>query len=91
MKTSTLTFEFPSVHGRLLTAVCDGGDVTSDAGVLLVKQVDRRLGLLERMAAGMWIHGYQSVGPASSRITDAPVSDRRDATTHPAEPAPTTT
>ena len=45
----------------------------------------------ERMPAGIWIIGCQSLGPASSRITDAPVSDRRDATTHPAEPAPTTT
>ena len=34
----------------------------------------------------MWIHGRQSVGPASSRVTRAPVSLSRLAITHPAEP-----
>jgi len=50
---SPLTLEFPSVRGRSVTAVCDGGDVTSDAGVLLIKQADVRLGLTARLAAGM--------------------------------------
>src|ERR1700751_4895082 len=45
----------------------------------------------ERMPAGIWIIGCQSLGPASSRITDAPVSDNRAATVQPAEPAPTIT
>ncbi len=35
--------------------------------------------------------GYQSLGPASSRTTRAPVSLSRLATTQPAEPAPMTT
>jgi len=50
---SPLTLDFPAVHGRRVTAVCDGGDVTSDAGVLLVKQADARLGLTARLADGM--------------------------------------
>ena len=51
--TSTLTMNFPAVAGRTVTAVCDGGDVTSDAGVLLLTQADATLGLLARLAAGL--------------------------------------
>ncbi len=40
--------------------------------------------------AGMWIHGSRSGGPASSSTTRAPSSERRLATTHPADPAPMT-
>ncbi len=53
MTTSTLTLNFPAVGGRAVTAICDGGDVTSDAGVLLLKQADAKLGLTARMAAGL--------------------------------------
>ncbi len=41
--------------------------------------------------AGIWIQMLRSGGPASSRITRAPVSERRLAMTQPAEPAPITT
>lgn len=51
--TSTLTLEFPAVAGRTVTAVCDGGEVTSDAGVLLLTRADTRLGLTARLAAGL--------------------------------------
>lgn len=53
MTDSTQTLVFPAVRGRDVTAVCDGGDVTSDAGVLLLKQADTRLGLTARLAAGL--------------------------------------
>jgi len=53
MTTSTLTLGFPAVRGHAVTAMCDGGDVTSDAGVLLLKQADARLGLTARLTAGM--------------------------------------
>ena len=61
------------------------------SGSVVKFQLTRGLRISDRMPAGIWIIGCQSLGPASSRMTDAPVSDRRDATTHPAEPAPTTT
>ena len=61
------------------------------SGSVVKFQLTSGLRISERMPAGIWIIGCQSLGPASSRITDAPVSDRRDATTQPAEPAPTTT
>ncbi len=53
MTTSPLTLEFPAVAGRTVTAICDGGDVTSDAGVLLLTRADARLQLTARLAAGM--------------------------------------
>jgi len=43
MTDSPLTLEFPAVRGRAVPAVCDGGDVTSDAGVLLLTQTDTKL------------------------------------------------
>jgi len=53
MTTSTLALEFPAVRGRDVTAVCDGGDITSDAGVLLLKQADARVGLTARLGTVM--------------------------------------
>jgi hypothetical protein len=44
-------FDFEPVEGRRLEAAFDGGRMTSDAGVLLLGQADRRLGLLRRFAA----------------------------------------
>lgn len=44
-------FGFASVEGRRVEAAFDGGRMTSDAGVVLLGQADRRLGLLRRFAA----------------------------------------
>jgi hypothetical protein len=41
------SFEFPAVKRRKVEAEFSGGDISSDGGVLLLRQVDRRLGLLE--------------------------------------------
>jgi hypothetical protein len=38
-------FEFPACKRRKVEAEFSGGDVTSDGGILLLRQVDRRLGL----------------------------------------------
>jgi hypothetical protein len=43
-------FQFPAVKRRQVTASFSGGDVTSDGGVLLLRQVDRRLGLTKALA-----------------------------------------
>lgn len=37
--------KFPPCHRRRVEAEFSGGEVTSDGGVLLLRQVDRRLGL----------------------------------------------
>jgi Transposase DDE domain group 1 len=43
--------EFQGVTRRTVVASFDGGTVSSDGGVLLLAEVDRRLGLLEQFAA----------------------------------------
>ena len=44
-------FEFEAVERRFVVAGFDGGDITSNAGALLLGQVDRGLGLMRRFAA----------------------------------------
>jgi len=44
-------FEFEAVARRAVVACFDGGDITSNAGALLLGQVDRGLGLMRRFAA----------------------------------------
>ena len=40
-------FEFPALKRRKVQAEFSGGDITSDGGVLLLREIDRRLGLLK--------------------------------------------
>ena len=47
---SFLPFSFPAVARKKLTAAFDGGRITSDGGVMLLAQADRRLGLADRLA-----------------------------------------
>ena len=44
------SFKFPVLKRRIVEANFQGGDITSDGGVLLLQQVDRRLGLCEAVA-----------------------------------------
>jgi hypothetical protein len=44
-------FEFQGMTRRTVVASFDGGTLSSDGGVLLLAEVDRRLGLLEQFAA----------------------------------------
>ncbi|MFQ5633812.1 MAG: IS1380 family transposase [Gammaproteobacteria bacterium] len=41
------SFEFPRVNRRVVEANFEGGEITSDGGVLLLRQADRLLGLSE--------------------------------------------
>ena len=45
-----LPFCFPAVQRKKITAAFDGGRITSDGGVMLLAQAERRLGLAERLA-----------------------------------------
>lgn len=45
------TFEFPAIARKKITAAFDGGRMSSDGGVMLLAEVERRLGLAERLAA----------------------------------------
>ena len=44
------SFEFEAHFSRRVVAGFDGGTITSDAGALLLRQVNRRIGLLPRLA-----------------------------------------
>jgi hypothetical protein len=46
-----LPFAFPAVDRKKITAAFDGGRLSSDGGVMLLSQAERRLGLAERLAA----------------------------------------
>jgi len=48
---STLTLEFQPLGGRQITARFDGGTITSDAGGLLLREVEASTGLLAGLAA----------------------------------------
>src|SRR5256714_15581176 len=46
-----LPFSFPAVQRKKITAAFDGGRITSDGGVMLLAQAERRLGIADRLAA----------------------------------------
>lgn len=48
---SLLPFWFPAVAGKKVTAAFDGGRLSSDGGVMLLAQAERRLGIAEQLAA----------------------------------------
>ena len=47
------TVEFPRVNRRVVEAGFEGGEITSDGGVLLLRQADRLLGLSEAVATAL--------------------------------------
>jgi len=49
-KCTTPTATFPRCKGRQVIARFDGGDVTSDGGILLLRQLDREMGLTRAIA-----------------------------------------
>src|ERR1700760_1964007 len=50
---SLLPFSFPAVHRKKITAAFDGGRITSDGGVMLLAQAERRLCIAERLPPGI--------------------------------------
>jgi len=53
MTDSTSSFDFPSVGNKTVTARFDGGDITSNAGVLLLSAADEKIGLTSAIAAAI--------------------------------------
>jgi Transposase DDE domain group 1 len=47
---TTVTFPFPAVGRKKITAAFDGGRLSSDGGVMLLAQAERQLGIAERLA-----------------------------------------
>jgi len=58
-----LPFSLPAVCRKKVTAAFDGGRLTSDGGVLLLAEAERRLGLAEKLAAVI------ADGRAPARVT----------------------
>lgn len=54
------SFEFAGAWTRSVVARFDGGEITSDAGALLLREVDRRIGLLNRLSECFLDGGEQS-------------------------------
>src|ERR1700747_1818436 len=48
----TKRFEFHALSNREVIAHFDGGDISSDAGGLLLREVEQRTGILKQLAAG---------------------------------------
>jgi hypothetical protein len=48
-----LPFELPSVRRKKVTVDFDGGNQSSDGGLLLLRQAERKLGVCRRLAAAM--------------------------------------
>ena len=48
---TTLPFAFPAVGRKKVTAAFDGGRITSDGGVMLLAEAERRLGVAGKLAA----------------------------------------
>ena len=46
-------FDFPAVKRRRVQASFDGGAITSDGGALLLREVDRTLGLTAAVARAL--------------------------------------
>jgi len=46
-----LPFNLPAVARKKVSAAFDGGRITSDGGVMLLAQAERRLGIADRLAA----------------------------------------
>jgi hypothetical protein len=49
----TLPFDLPSVRRKKLTVDFDGGNQSSDGGLLLLRQAERKLGICGRLADAM--------------------------------------
>ena len=52
-KSESEQLKFTSIKGRQVSADFGGGEVSSDGGLLLMREVDRKLGLVADIAAGL--------------------------------------
>src|SRR5271169_7240744 len=59
-------FNLPAVARKKVSAAFDGGRITSDGGVMLLAQTERRLGIAEWLAQGN--SGLARSGPGFSLV-----------------------
>jgi hypothetical protein len=48
---SLLPFDLPTIARKRVSTAFDGGRITSDGGVMLLAQAERRLGVADQLAA----------------------------------------
>ena len=61
----------PALSGKKVSAAFDGGRITSDGGVLLLAEAERKFGIADRLAAlTFWngFHGERGYGPRSPSL-----------------------
>ena len=59
-KDTQITLPFASISGKKVTADFDGGSLTSDAGVMFLREVERGIGLIKRVADVLKDRRHQS-------------------------------
>jgi hypothetical protein len=50
---SQLSFEFKAISGKRVTADFSGGEVTSDGGVLILREIADRMGIIEQLSGAI--------------------------------------
>ena len=60
MESSQKTLSFASISGRKIEADFDGGMTTSDGGVLLLRQAESKIGIVDRIVEALSDHRHQS-------------------------------
>jgi len=50
-KSNSIQHDFATVQNRYVSSDFDGGDITSDGGLLLLHKLDRKLGLRKKAAS----------------------------------------
>ena len=50
---SLLSFALPSLRAKKITATFDGGNLSSDGGVLLLARIDKQIGLTDSLARAL--------------------------------------
>ena len=53
-------FSFARISGKKVEADFDGGTTTSDGGVLLLRQLESRIGVIDRIVGSLWDRRHQS-------------------------------
>lgn len=62
MDSSSLDLVFPMVCGKEIIVRSDGGYLTSDAGLLFVREADRKLGFTTALSSAVWDRRQQCEG-----------------------------
>src|SRR5260370_2863582 len=71
MNDDRLPFDLPAVPRKKVSAAFDGGRITSDGGVMLLAQAERRLGIADRLAREIPVSSTSCRGQLGSPAADS--------------------